>query len=83
MKKLNTSKYFGKILLGFEHVIKKITSSKRLLQKLHLKLISLVMIDKFTVVICHTISSLEINEGKREGESHPPVLQSPKKYGSE
>ena len=27
------------------------------------------MSDKFTIVICHTISSLEVNEGKEEGES--------------
>ena len=60
----------GKILLGFDDVIKKITSSKRLFEKLYFKLISLVMSDKFAIVFCHTIKILEINEGKG-GESPP------------
>ena len=81
---MNTSEYLGKILLGFEDVIKKKkTSSQRLFQRLHFKLTSLVMIDKLAIVICHTISSLEVNEGKGVGESPPPVLRSPKKPGSE
>ena len=71
------------MILRFEDVIKKIASSKRLFQKLHFKLTSLVMIDKFAIVICHTISILEINEGKGKGESPPAVLRSPKKRGSE
>ena len=83
IEKLNTSEYLGKILLGFEDAIKKITSSRRLFQKLHFKLISLVMIDKFAIVICHAISSLEINEGKGEGESPPPILRNPQNPGSE
>ena len=81
IERLNTSEYLGKILLGFEDVIKNIASSKRLFQKLHFKLISLVTSDNFAIVICHTISSLEVNEGKGEGESPPSVLWSPKKPG--
>ena len=54
IEKLNTSEYLGKVLLGFDDVIKKITSSKRLFQKFHFKLISLVMSDKFAIVICQS-----------------------------
>ena len=71
------------MLLSFENIIKKITSSKRLFQKLHFKVISLVMTDKFAIVIGHTISSLEINEGKGDSKSPPPVLQCLKKPESE
>ena len=71
MEKLNTSECLGKILLGFGDVIKKITSSKRSFQKLHFKLISLVMSDKFAIVICYTINNLEINQWKGESESPP------------
>ena len=74
-EKLKTSEYLRKVLLGFDDVIKK-TSSKKLFQKLHIKLISLVMSDKFVIVICHSnnliYTSLEIKEGKGEGESPPP-----------
>ena len=49
------------VLLSIDDVTTKKTSSKRLFQKLHFKLISLVMSDKFAIVICQ--SSSEINEG--------------------
>ena len=70
--------------VDFDYVIKKITSTKRLFQKLHFKLISLVMSDKFAMVICHsnkphTISSSELNEGKAEGESCPAGTTEPQK----
>ena len=52
-EKLKTSEYLRKVLLGFDDVIKK-TSSKKLFQKLHIKLISLVMSDKFVIIICHS-----------------------------
>ena len=79
IEKLNTSENLGKILLGFGDVIKKITSSKRSFQKFHFKLISLVMSDKFAIVVCYTINNLEINEGKGESESPPAGGTEPQK----
>ena len=67
------------MLLGFENIIKKITSSKGLFQKLHFKAISLLMTDKFAIVIGHTISSLEINEGKGGEQITPAGTTVPQK----
>ena len=52
-EKLNASKYLRKVMPGFDDVIEK-SSSKRLFQKLHFKLTSLVMRDNFAIVICHS-----------------------------
>ena len=41
------------------------------------------MSDKFAIVICHTINSLEINEGKGEGESPPAGATEPQNPRSE
>ena len=42
-----------------------------------------MMTDKFDKVICHTISSLEINEGKGESESPPAGTTEPQEAWSE
>ena len=41
------------------------------------------MSDKFAIVICHTISSFEINEEKGEGESPSAGTTEPQKARSE